>query len=196
MFAGPSSTDDADISTMLVPKLRLSRFVELSVLILILTANVPTQKVVMDCSFIPLSLRTVALGILDEVSQNKMYQRDSGHWERNEYSKGHDSSRVVFMSMLHVGLRPRSTRKINPDAAKTLLEFVYYNGVEEDRENEQVVRKMDVGSPSECLHVSTLWCLLLGSGRYASYTKLLSKLTGQVSSSPFPIFLWLNCAEM
>ncbi|KAH8886417.1 hypothetical protein GQ53DRAFT_343835 [Thozetella sp. PMI_491] len=140
------------------------------------------SRLVLDCPHISIGLQSAALSLLDTALRAKDGNKDSGAAVRNQKAKDGGEEQALFMSMLHLDLFARHPQVHSTETGtKSLLEFLYSDDVGHDRESKQVVRKMKVGSSCDLLHVSPLWCLLLGSKILVTFSHLTrSEICGEL----------------
>ena len=81
-----------------------------------------------------------------------------------------DTAPVTFLSMPYLDLASLDTEKSTDGfhSRKPLLHTFHGYRVNTNRELKQVVRKLPAVSGNQALHVSQLWCLVLGSGKSPS----------------------------
>lgn len=79
------------------------------------------------------------------------------------HGKPTETEPVIFLSSPHLQLQKAATRSATDDGygPRTLLQSLYGYDVGGDRESSQVIKKS--GISKQLLHVSQLWCLLIGS---------------------------------
>ncbi|KAH6889141.1 hypothetical protein B0T10DRAFT_47532 [Thelonectria olida] len=125
---------------------------------------------------------SIALIVLDNVRNKFMGNSESGGYMEpgsvlrciGRYSNAHDAQTrpetepVVFMSSPHLILHPTSNKANTRDEGcrpRSLLHSHYGYDVGIERESGQVIRKMSKNrSKKDILHISQLWCLLIGTG--------------------------------
>jgi hypothetical protein len=74
---------------------------------------------------------------------------------------------VVFLSAPYLVLRPKLPRTgMDGQYPESLLHRLYGYDIGAEREDSQVIRKLSIGAKKDLLHVSQLWCLLVGSRQY------------------------------
>ncbi|KEY68615.1 hypothetical protein S7711_05795 [Stachybotrys chartarum IBT 7711] len=137
------------------------------------------QRLVLNCHYIPNDLLSVALTALDEVETR--FARTSEHGSYIEpgsivrfvgkylggkprsHGKPTETEPVIFLSSPHLQIQKAATRSGTDEGygARTLLQSLYGYDVGGDRESTQVIKKS--GISKQLLHVSQLWCLLIGS---------------------------------
>ena len=81
-----------------------------------------------------------------------------------------DTAPVTFLSMPYLDLAALDPEKSadGSHARKPLLHNFHGYRVNTNRELKQVVRKLPAVSGNQALHVSQLWCLILGPGKSPS----------------------------
>ena len=115
-------------------------------------------------------MQSVAITVIGEVAHRFASKSESGTYIRpgsiRYVGQLKETEPVIFLSSQYLMLKATTTRSSfqNGQHPQPLLQCHYGYDVDADREKDQVVRKMAIGSKNEVLHVALLWCLLIGSG--------------------------------
>ncbi|KFH40409.1 hypothetical protein ACRE_089280 [Hapsidospora chrysogenum ATCC 11550] len=139
------------------------------------------EQLVLNCPFLTEALRTVAIEAIDKVREKFSGVSDCGPFlepgsilrflgrynDRSSDDPDSDETEaVLFLSAPFLNLQPNATGEPSQDEyrPRTLLQFLYGYDIGGLRENGQVVQKLGAAkSKKDMLHVSQIWCFLIGS---------------------------------
>ncbi len=122
-------------------------------------------------------LRSVALSLLKNGLPDLQRRLESGKYVepgsvlRYVGNYAHDplmeTEPVIFLSAPYLQLKERSREPRGPDdfECMTLVQSMYGHDVGDERESNQVARRMSKFPSKSILHVPQMWCLLIGSSK-------------------------------